>query len=174
MRRFFKIAFAGLIGTIGLAGASAPSFAQSVQSLGDYKAWSAFSTVRSATSICFIHSKPISVEPELAEIEQPFFYVTHRPGENVAYEMNLVAGFEFGTDSLATVTIGGSEYSLFTQGDAAWLEDPALSAEMASAMRRGNSMQVEGVNKSGARVTLTFSLSGATASMRKIDASCNI
>jgi len=147
--------------------------AQSVQSLGDYKAWSAYSTTRSATPFCFVHSKPVSVEPELEDIDQPYFYVTHRPNEGVAHEMNLVAGFEFGTDSLASVSIGGEEFSMFTQGDAAWLEDPSQSSEMASSMRRGTSMIVEGVNKQGARVKLTFSLSGATASMRKIDSACN-
>ena len=147
--------------------------AQSVQSLGDFKAWSAYSTTRSATPFCFVHSKPISVEPELAGAEQAYFYVTHRPSERLSYEMNLVAGFEFGIDSLATARIGGSSYSLFTQEDAAWLEDPSLSGEMASAMRRGATMEIEGINKQGARVILTFSLSGATASMRKIDSACN-
>lgn len=173
---FFKALIKSSLGGVALAltMASAPSFAQSVQSLGEFKAWSAYSTVRSATSICFIHSKPVSVEPELAGIEQPYFYVTHRPAEGVSYEMNLVAGFELGVDSLATVTIGGSEYSLFTQGDAAWLEDPSRAAEMASAMRRGTTMVVEMINKEGARVSMTFSLSGATASMRKIDDACNV
>lgn len=147
--------------------------AQSVQSLGEFKAWSAYSTTRSATPFCFIHSKPVSVEPELEGLTQPYFYVTHRPSAGISHEMNLVAGFEFGTDSLATAKIGGTEFSMFTQDDAAWLEDPSRSSEMASAMRRGTKMEIEGVNKQGARVTLTFSLSGATASMRKIDSACN-
>ncbi|WP_435668701.1 invasion associated locus B family protein [Maritalea sp.] len=146
---------------------------QSVQSLGSFKAWSAYSTTQSSTAICFIHAKPVSVEPELAEIDQPYFYVTHRPNQGVSHEMNLVAGFEFGTDSLASVKIGGEAFSMFTQGDAAWLEDVSLSNEMASAMRRGTTMVFEGINKQGVRVALTFSLSGATASMRKIDAACN-
>ncbi len=149
------------------------ALAQSVQSLGSFKAWSAYSTTQSSTAICFIHAKPVSVEPEVAQMDQPYFYVTHRPNQRVAHEMNLVAGFEFGTDSLASMKIGGEVFSMFTQGDAAWLEDVSLSSEMASAMRRGTSMVFEGVNKQGARVTLTFSLSGATASMRKIDAACN-
>ncbi|MCZ4272327.1 invasion associated locus B family protein [Maritalea porphyrae] len=158
---------------LALAALPQSAVAQSVQSLGDFKAWSAYSTTRSATPFCFIHSKPISVEPELEGMEQPYFYVTHRPSEGVAHEMNLVAGFELGTDSLAVIKIGGNEFSMFTQQDSAWLEDPSLSGEMASAMRRGTTMEFEGVNKQGARVTLTFSLSGATASMRKIDSACN-
>ena len=172
MRGFAKFAILSASTMLGALAGQPAAYAQSVQSLGNFKAWSAYSTVRSATTLCFIHSKPTSVEPELEGIEQPYFYVTHRPTENVKYEMNLVAGFELGTDSLATAKVGGVEYSMFTQGDAAWLEDPSLSAEMASAMRRGNSMQIEAVDKQGARVTMTFSLSGATASMRKIDASC--
>ena len=112
--------------------------AQSVQSLGEFKAWSAYSTTRSATPFCFIHSKPVSVEPELEGLTQPYFYVTHRPSAGISHEMNLVAGFEFGTDSLATAKIGGTEFSMFTQDDAAWLEDPSRSSEMASAMRRAN------------------------------------
>lgn len=164
-----KIGFLALILVLAVGQAG---FAQSVQSLGDFKAWSAYSTVKSATNLCFSHSKPVDIEPKLDDMGSPYFYVTHRPNEGVRYEINLVAGFDFQMDSLAAVQIGGKSYSMFTQGDAAWLEDVSQSADMASAMRRGSTMVVEGINERGTKVRMVFSLSGATASMRAIDNAC--
>ncbi|WP_424983417.1 invasion associated locus B family protein [Maritalea sp. S77] len=164
-----KIGFLAMIMVLALGQAG---FAQSVQSLGDFKAWSAYSTVKSATNLCFVHSKPVEVDPQLENMGDPYFYVTHRPNEGVRYEINIVAGFNFQTDSLAAAQIGGQSYSLFTQGDSAWLEDVSQSADMAAAMRRGSTMVVEGIDERGTKVRLVFSLSGATASMRAIDNAC--
>lgn len=165
-----KLGFLAMIMVLALGQAG---FAQSVQSLGDFKAWSAYSTVKSATNLCFVHSKPVEIEPQIEGMDDPYFYVTHRPNEAVRYEINLVAGFDFQTDSLAAVQIGSQSYSMFTQGDAAWLEDVSQSADMASAMRRGSTMVLEGINARGTKVRMVFSLSGATASMRAIDNACN-
>lgn len=165
-----KIGFLAMVIILALGQAG---FAQSVQSLGDFKAWSAYSTVKSATNICFVHSKPVEVEPQLEDMGDPYLYVTHRPNEGVRNEINLVAGFDFQTDTLAAAQIGSQSFSLFTQGDAAWLEDVSQSADMTAAMRRGSTMVVEGIDQRGTKVRMVFSLSGATASMRAIDSACN-
>jgi hypothetical protein len=81
----------------------------------------------------------------------------------VANEFNLVAGFTFAPDSAATVNVSGQVFNLFTQNDAAWLDDAGQSATLASAIRAGSSMVVEGTSAAGIKITETFSLSGATA-----------
>lgn len=161
---------AGLV----LAGVSlgSPALAQSVRLLGDHNAWSAYATSDDAGEICFVVSKPTATEPTPDGYGQAYLYLTHRPQEGVTNEFNLVAGYTFAPDSVATLTIGGDNYELFTQADAAWLDDPALTDTVAGRMRAGSSLTIEGTSERGIRVQQTFSLSGVTAASREIDAEC--
>jgi invasion protein IalB len=152
--------------------ATSPATAQSVQLLGEFRDWSAYTTANTANKLCFVMSRPVSVEPSVEGLEQPYFYVSHRPNEAIRYEVNLVSGYAFAPDSTAVALIGSQQYVLFTDADAAWLENVALSADMAAAIRAGSTMTIEGTTERGIRVRETFSLSGATASMRAIDGEC--
>jgi invasion associated locus B (IalB) protein len=73
---------------------------------------------------------------------------------------------------MATVSVGGQAFNLFTQNDAAWLDDSAQSDSLASAIRAGSSMVVEGTTSAGIKVTQNYSLSGATAAQQAIGAEC--
>lgn len=149
-----------------------PALAQSVQLLGDFRAWSAYATSDGAGKMCFVLSKPTSVSPEPDGYTQAYLYLTHRPADDVRNELNLVAGYDFAPGSDATLTIGSQTYQLFTSGDAAWLQDPGQSQNVAGAMRAGSSLTIEGTTAAGAAVKETFSLSGVTAASRAIDDEC--
>ncbi|NOZ31615.1 MAG: hypothetical protein GXP01_00760 [Alphaproteobacteria bacterium] len=158
-----------LITTLALV---APAAGQSVRLLGDFRQWSAYATSGAADRLCFVLTKPTAADPEIAQAEQPYFYVTHRLASGVRYEMNLVAGFEFAPDTLAIATISGRSFSMFTQADAAWLEDLGQTTEMANAMRAGATMEIEATTIRGVKVRQVFSLSGVTAALRAMDADC--
>ena len=68
--------------------------AQSVQVIGTFKDWAAYSASEGAGSVCFAMSKPSTVDPQPDGYTQAYLYLTHRPAENVSNELNLVAGFE--------------------------------------------------------------------------------
>lgn len=146
--------------------------AQSVRLLGDFNAWSSYATSQGAGAVCFALTQPTEVEPEPEGYTQGYLYVTHRPAEGVRNEINLVAGFDFAPESMATVTVGGQTFDLFTQADAAWLDDPAQSESLASAIRAGSTLTVEATSAAGIRITETFSLSGATAASQAIGSEC--
>lgn len=155
-----------------LASASSGVLAQSVTSMGEFKDWSAYSASEGAGAVCFALSKPSSVDPSPDGYTQAYLYLTHRPAENVSNELNLVAGFEFAPDQPATLTVGGKTFDLFTQKDAAWLLDATKNNDLAGAMRAGQSVVVQGTTDKGILVEETFSLSGATAASKAIDAGC--
>lgn len=155
----------------GLALTGAAS-AQSVQLIGTFKDWSAYSASEGAGSVCFAMSKPASVDPSPDGYTQAYLYLTHRPAENVSNELNLVAGFDFAPDQPATLTVGGKSFDLFTQKDAAWLLDATQNDNLAGALRSGSSVVIEGTSDKGILVSETFSLSGATAASRAIDSGC--
>ncbi len=156
-----------LLSTALLLTADAAS-AQSVQSLGDFRDWAAYSASEGAGAVCFAMSKPTDVQPPVDGYTQAYLYLTHRPAENVLNEINLVAGFDFAPDQPATLTVGGQIFDLFTQKDAAWLLDASRNDDLAGAIRAGSSLVVKGTTDKGILVTETFSLSGATAASRAI------
>lgn len=146
--------------------------AQQVRLLGEHRAWSSYAANDAAGEVCFAMAEPESVEPTPDDYSQAYAYVTNRPAETVSNEFNLVAGFAFQPDSQATVTVDGKTFNLFTQNDAAWLDDASQSGALASAIRAGSSMVIEGTTAAGIKVTQTYSLSGATAAQQSIDAEC--
>lgn len=149
---------------------SLPAMAQSARVLGDFRDWSSYAADSGGGTICFAMTKPKSTDP--AVDGEAYLYITNRPGEDVVTEFNIVAGYTFQTGSTATVNVGGENFPLFTQGDAAWLDDAAQSSALAAAIRAGSTLSVEGTNANGARVVQNYSLSGATAAQQAIGAEC--
>ena len=130
-------------------GAVVSGFAQSVQVLGDFRDWSAFTANDGAGPICFAMSTPKSVEPEPDGYTQAHIYLTHRTSEGVRSEFNLIAGYEFAPDQPAAAKIGSRVYDLFTSGDAAWLADPSLARTFAGNIRSGSTLIIEGTSVLG-------------------------
>ena len=147
-----------------------PAMAQSARVLGDFRDWSSYAADDGSGTICFAMTKPKTSDPAVEA--QAYLYITNRPGEDVAGEFNVVAGYTFQTGSVATVSVGGQSFSLFTQGDAAWLDDSGQSAALAAAIRAGSALTIQGTNAAGTQVIQNYSLSGATAAMNAIDAAC--
>lgn len=150
----------------------APVAAQSVKLLGEFRSWTAYSATESNGPVCFAMTKPASVEPTPDGFTDAYLYLTHRPSEGVRNEMNIVAGYDFAPDTPATAVIGGQSFELLTNKDSAWLLDPSQNDGLASALRAGSSVVIEGVSDKGIRITETFSLSGATAASRAIEGGC--
>jgi hypothetical protein len=149
-----------------------PASAQSVRLVGDYRDWSAYSAAEGAGQICFTLTKPLEVNPIPDGYSQAYLYLTNRPAEAVRNEFNLVAGFAFAPDQPATVSVSGQAFELFTENDAAWLLDPAQGDNLASAIRAGSSLVVDGTSATGIKVQQVYSLSGATAASRAIEGGC--
>ncbi|HEY0917938.1 hypothetical protein [Devosia sp.] len=152
--------------------ASLPVLAQSVRLIGDFRDWSAYATSEGAGALCFALSKPKDVNPIPDGYTEAYLYLTNRPAENVVFEFNLVAGYVFAPDSQAVVTVSGQSFDLFTQNDAAWLLDASQGDSLASAIRAGSTLVVEGTSDKGIRIAQTFSLAGATAASRAIESDC--
>ena len=157
---------AALLIVLGLV---APAAAQSVRLIGDFRDWSAYSASEGAGPLCFALSKPTGIAPQPDGFTAAYLYLTNRPAEGVRFEFNVVAGFAFAPDQPATVSVGGQSFQLFTENDAAWLLDPAQNDSLASAIRAGSTLVVDGTSDRGIRVSQTYSLSGATAASRAIE-----
>lgn len=149
-----------------------PALAQSVNVLGDFRDWSAYTASEGAGMLCFVLSKPKEVVPQPDGYTDAFLYLTHRPGQSIRFELNIVAGYTFAADSQAEAIVGDRRFALYTRDDAAWLADPGQAENLAGAMRAGTQMVIEGTTDRGIKVAQTFSLSGATAASNAINSAC--
>lgn len=148
------------------------ALAQSVQVLGDFNDWSAYTASESGGRLCFAMSKPKNTEPVPQGYTEAYLYLTTRVSDGSRNEFNLIAGYEFAPDSVAQVQVGGQIYPLFTQADAAWLQDLSQADNLAANMRAGTTLTVSGTSAQGEQIVQTFSLSGATAASRSVDQAC--
>ena len=149
-----------------------PAQAQSARVLGEFRDWASYAADDGTGTICFAMSKPKTTEPSAQASDEAYVYVTNRPSEDVAAEFNVVAGYTFQTGSVASVSVGSQSFPLFTQGDAAWLDDSAQAANLAAAIRAGSTLVVTGTAADGTQVTQSYSLSGATAAQQAVGAEC--
>ena len=164
--------FAAAFAFVATSSIATVASAQSVQVIGTFKDWAAYSASEGAGAVCFAMAKPSTVDPQPDGYTQAYLYLTHRPSENVSNELNLVAGFEFAPDQPATLAVGGKNFDLFTQKDAAWLLDAKQNDNLAGALRSGTTVVIQGTSAKGILISETFSLSGATAASRAIGSAC--
>ncbi len=146
--------------------------AQSVQVLGEFRDWSAYSANDGGGPICFAMTRSKETKPEPEGYTGGFIYITHRPSQNLRNEFNMIAGYEFAVESVAIATVGSNVYELFTSADGAWLMDPKQGEVFARDLRAGVNLVIEGESAGGEDIIQTFSLSGATASSRAINSAC--
>ena len=151
---------------------AAPALAQQVKLIGEFRSWSAYSATEQTGPVCFALTRPTEVAPQPDEYTEAYLYLTHRPSLGVRNELNLVAGFNFAADTPATASVGGQTFDLFTAKDAAWLLNPGQNDALASALRAGSEVVIEGTTDKGIKVSETFSLSGATAASRALEGEC--
>ncbi|AEQ53258.1 invasion associated locus B family protein [Pelagibacterium halotolerans] len=168
----FRFADILTIATIATGVCLSPALGQSVRILGEHNAWSAYATTESAGQICFVLSRPTATEPTPAGFTEAYFYITHRPAQGIRSEINVVSGYQFEPQSMATLTVGSQNFELFTEGDAAWMAEPGQSETAVQAIRAGSTMSVTGTSADGQSVRQSFSLSGATAAGRAMDGAC--
>lgn len=165
--------FTGLVAGLGL---SAPALAQ--ERVDANKDWSVFVAGNGNAKVCWIVSQPTKsrairggkdVKVNRGDI---FLMVAVRPGDNVKNEVSFLSGYPFRGDSNVTVSVGSTDYTLFTDEENAWTRSPAEDDKLASAFRRGSTATIKGVSKRGTTTIDTFSLSGFTASLKSAAGRC--
>lgn len=140
------------------------------QSLGREGAWEAVQDTDRNT--CYMLSFPLRSEGDYTKRDAAYFMVTIRPNENVVGEIAFYAGYPYGSKPVE-VTIGSKKYNLVPNGEWAWTLNKEEDNTLLNAMIGGNQLIVKGYSKKGTLTTDTFSLSGVTASWRKVKAACN-
>ncbi len=166
--------FAATVVTLAVfAWSSSFAFAQDRTVLGTHGDWVAVESPTSNGKICYVISGPQSSDPKNVRRDDVYFMVTHRPSSKVKNEVMTVIGYPFKKNEDAIAEIGGTKFSMFTNGDSAWVELPATEQKIVAAMRKGSKMVVRGTSWRGTKTTDQYSLKGITAALKQIDDACN-
>ncbi len=96
---------------------------------------------------------------------ETLLFVFFRPAEGVNGQVSFTGGYPFAANSTVTLAIGGTNFTLFTEGEWAWPATPEDDARIVEAMRRGSDAVLTGVSGRGTQTQDTFSLLGFTASV---------
>jgi hypothetical protein len=163
-----------------LALSAAGAFAQGAAKptlVGTFNKWTIWSYTGSYSGngegkVCYIYSEPEKMEPQKLDHGRVSFSITTSPAEGVSNEANFVTGYPMKEQSSVSVTIGNKSFTMFTQGDSAWLvnkeEEPALLA----AMKSGSTMVIKATSRRGNETSYSYSLAGVTAAADKMAAEC--
>ena len=161
----------GLISTIAclaMLAAASPAFAQSATKIGQHNAWGTYSYAQNNGKVCYVLSVPTTKQPAQLDHGDIFFFVSQRPGQEVTYEPQFIASYDFQDKSKVNVTVGDKTFSMFTRGKSAWVENAAEEPQLIAAMRSGADMKVQAKSGRGNDTNYTFSLRGITAALESI------
>ncbi len=167
------ICAAFLAGSTNASAQTAPGGAQPTL-LGQFGDWGAYTASPGGRKVCFALSKPISsaTKPPGRNRDQPYFFVSTRPAENVKEEASVIVGYPLRPNSDVTAQIGSTTYLMYSQNDGAWIKNPAEESGMIDAMRKGADMTIKGVSSRGTETTDVFSLKGFTQATQRIAQEC--
>ena len=160
-----------------MAGSAVGAAAQpgSASSIGSFKQWSAYTSTQSDGKMCFVASQPTNSKyaPNAVKSRDPvFFMVTSIPAKKIRNEASTIIGYPFKDGSKVTVEIDGVKFTMFTDKDSAWIENPGKESELIAAMKKGTKMTVAGTSRRGTQTTDSYSLSGISAALDAIAKAC--
>lgn len=148
--------------------------ADSRQLLSSFRDWDAFVLQTDAgEKVCYIISVPKTKTPKSLRHGNPFITVTHKPSREIRNEFNFIAGYDFRKGSAVKVIIDKtSKNDLFTEQDGAWAYDSKQDEAIIAALKRGNSLTLNGQSGRGNATGYRFSLAGFTAAHNAITNAC--
>ncbi len=161
----------GLIATISslvLVAAAGPALAQQATKIGQHNAWGTYSYQGASGKVCYVLTVPTDKQPPTLDHGDMFFFVSQRPGQQVSYEPQFIAGYNFQENSKVTVTIDKKSFTMFTRGKSAWVENAAEEPVLIAAMKGGADMKVQAKSGRGNTTSYVFSLKGISAALDSI------
>jgi hypothetical protein len=142
--------------------------------IGQYEEWGAYMATPNGRKVCFALAKPISTStnPPNRPRDQPWIFISSRPGEKVRDEVSVVFGYGLKPSSDANIEIAGGSYAMNTQGDGGWVKNPAEEPKLVETMRKGRDMTVKGTSAKGTVSTDVYSLKGLAQALDKVGQEC--
>jgi len=164
--------FGFFLGCLALIAMTWPAAAQTPQTLGTYRDWSAFAYQDGATRVCYMGTEPTNSSGAYDQRGDVWILVTHRSPGGGRDVVSVIAGYNYEENAPVLISIGTKTLTLFSQGDTAWAYSEADDRALIAAMKAGIDMKVAGRSWRGTDTTDEYSLLGFTAAYEAISQAC--
>ena len=144
-----------------------------VKKMGNHKDWATYIINTETGKVCFAQSKPVLQAPKSNPRESRLF-VSFRPGEKIANEISITAGYEFNNKNSVIASSGKNKYKFdLIQDSFAWMTNAKLEAKMIKTMKKGSRIMIKGYNQNGSQTIDHYSLLGFTKAYNATKANCS-
>jgi invasion protein IalB len=159
----------------GMAQAAVPPSPGEPTLLAMYGEWGAYTATPNGKRVCFALAKPVSstTVPPNRPRDPAWMFVSSRPTERVTNEVSVIFGYGLKPNSDATMEIAGGSYAMNTQGDGAWVKNPAEEPKLVDILRKGADVTIKGTSARGTVSTDVYSLKGLSQALDKIGHECH-
>ena len=143
--------------------------------IGQFGTWGAYTATPNGKKVCFALAKPSSSKmnkPGRAR-DPAYVFISTRPAERVTNEVSVMIGYRLKPGFESTLTVGGANYAMYTQGDGLWIKNAAEEERMVDAMRKAPEMVITGKSAaSDTDTTDTFALKGLAQALDRLAQDC--
>lgn len=177
MTRFAKrLAVAAIaLGAVAFSAPKLVSAQEMLQRTDAYDFWSVFVDEAAPQKYCYAATVPTETRSSREGIRRGavFLLVSSFPAANVANEVSVKLGFPADPNRPPTLEVDGRRFTMFSDNQEAWLENPGSDAQVVDAMRRGATAVLRSTSTRGTELTDTFSLIGFSKSIQRVGELCN-
>ena len=144
--------------------------------LDSFRDWHVYRVGAGNDRFCYALAQPKQMNPANTTRDSVFFLISSWPGRKVQNEPSVVPGYQYKVGTKVQVQVGSDKFDLFTKNDGqaggAWVETPADEKRLIDTMKRGSEMSVTGTSSRGVMTRDNYSLSGISAALDKVAATC--
>lgn len=166
----------GLIAVLAVVGVTAHAQGQSSNLVAEKSDWSVFEDTnpKECWGVAVPDNTVNTRDGRVVAVSRGdiLLMVLYRPTANANAQVTFNGGYPFASDSKVNISISGTDFGLFTDGEWAWPENETEDAKIVAAMKKGADAVVTGVSTRGTKTKDTFSLRGFTAALEEAQKRC--
>ena len=147
--------------------------AEEVKKMGKHKDWETYIIKSDTGKVCFAQSTPVLQSPK-SSLRDSRLFISFRPGEQIANEISITAGYEFNKKNMVTAVSGKNKYKFDLMQDGfAWMTSEKSEKKMIGTMKKGSRIMITGHNQNGSQTKDHYSLLGFTKAYNATKANCS-
>lgn len=140
--------------------------------LGTFGDWKAALSGQGRARVCYALASPNERLPKNLKRDPASIFVSTRVGDGAKNEVAIRLGFGAKPKEDAMLTIGNANFTLVTEGENAFLKNPAQEAQLLDAMRKGQNVLIKVTSARGNALTDRYSLKGFAQAVERMAKEC--
>lgn len=140
--------------------------------LDQFGDWIAAISGQGRTKVCYAMAEPKERLPKGLKRDPANIFVSTRVGDGARNEIAIRLGFSAKPREDGALTIGNAKFALLTEGENAFLKNPAQEAQLLDAMRKGQTVAVQVTSARGNALTDRYILKGFGQAVDRMAKEC--